>query len=186
MQKLRFVYNNFCKKTSHEIIPIWATQNILVKLYADTGRQCSASLFLSSTVMEIVEELALWMQISLVNEKKIENYQLQNIFYQKITGKISSSLSGGRFFNIYNDLQTQWTQLTRRHIQTYKSSWIQVFQIFRLFWILYRDPICIRECSHARRDSSSLPRLYSTVTPLGKKVIVQISTCYKENCITRR
>lgn len=62
------------------------------------------------------------MQISLVNAKKIENYPLQNIFYQKITGKISSSLSGGRFFNIYNDLQTQRSQLTRRHIQTYNSS----------------------------------------------------------------
>lgn len=67
MQKLRFVYNNFCKKTSHEIIPIWATQNIFVKLYADTGRQCSAPYFSVPLIWRY-----LWMQITLVNAKKLK------------------------------------------------------------------------------------------------------------------
>lgn len=45
--KLGFACSNFCKKTSDEIIPfpVWATQNILVKIYTDTSRHCSASYF---------------------------------------------------------------------------------------------------------------------------------------------
>lgn len=41
-----------------------------------------------------------------------------------------------------------------------------------LFLILYRDPVCLCEYSHAGRDGSSFLRLYSTPTCLGIKFLI--------------
>lgn len=85
--------------------------------------------------MEVKEELVLWMQISLVNAKKLR--MVNGKHYQKIIEKVSSSLSGGRFFNIHTDLQTpnncNWPEDTYKSINLLERKYFKYLHSFKYY-----------------------------------------------------